>query len=147
VVRADALANSGLLTAGSLYETRYRLTLPPDADLQVLEDQSEAAFRDKGMRWTDSRNAAPGIENFVDRIGSFLVLVGLAGLAVGGVGISSAIRSYLDGKVETIATLKTLGAEGGLIFRIYLWQTALLSAIGIAIGVALGAVVPLSPRP
>jgi putative ABC transport system permease protein len=147
VVRTDALANSGLLTAGSLYETRYRLTLPPGTDLQVLEDQSEAAFRDKGMRWTDSRRAAPGIDNFVDRIGSFLVLVGLAGLAVGGVGISSAIRSYLDGKVETIATLKTLGATGGLIFRSYLWQTALLSALGILIGVALGAVVPLLAAP
>jgi putative ABC transport system permease protein len=147
VVRTDALANSGLLTAGSLYETRYRLTLPPGTDLQVLEDQSEAAFRDKGMRWTDSRRAAPGIDSFVDRIGSFLVLVGLAGLAVGGVGISSAIRSYLDGKVETIATLKTLGATGGLIFRSYLWQTALLSALGILIGVALGAVVPLLAAP
>ena len=147
VVRTDALANSGLLSAGSLYETRYRLILPPDADLQALEDQSEAQFRDKGMRWTDSRNAAPGIEGFVDRIGSFLVLVGLAGLAVGGVGISAAIRSYLDGKTETIATLKTLGAEGGLIFRIYLWQTALLSGLGIMIGVALGAVVPLIAAP
>ena len=147
VVRTEALANSGLLSAGSLYETRYRLTLPPGTDLQVLEDQSEIAFHDKGMRWTDSRNAAPGIETFVDRIGSFLVLVGLAGLAVGGVGISSAIRSYLDGKVETIATLKTLGAEGGTIFRIYLWQTALLSTIGIAIGVALGAVVPVLAAP
>ncbi len=147
VVRTDALATSGLLSAGSLYETRYRLTLPPATDLQVLEDQAEAQFRDKGMRWTDSRNAAPGIEGFVDRIGSFLVLVGLAGLAVGGVGISAAIRSYLDGKTETIATLKTLGAEGGLIFRIYLWQTALLSALGIVIGVVLGAIVPLIAAP
>ncbi len=147
VVRTDALANSGLLTAGSLYETRYRLTLPADTDLQLLEDQAEAQFRDKGMRWTDSRNAAPGIEGFVDRIGSFLVLVGLAGLAVGGVGISAAIRSYLDGKTETIATLKTLGAEGGLIFRVYLWQTALLSALGILIGVGLGALVPMLAAP
>jgi putative ABC transport system permease protein len=146
-VRTEALANSGLLVSGSLYETRYRLTLPPGTDLQALEDQSETAFRDKGMRWTDSRRAAPGIDSFVDRIGSFLVLVGLAGLAVGGVGISSAIRSYLDGKVETIATLKTLGATGGLIFRSYLWQTALLSALGILIGVALGAVVPLMAAP
>ncbi|HLQ17982.1 MAG TPA: ABC transporter permease, partial [Tabrizicola sp.] len=120
VVHSDALANSGLLASGSMYETRYRLVLPPAADLQALEDEAETTFRDKGMRWTDSRNAAPGIETFVDRIGSFLVLVGLAGLAVGGVGISAAIRSYLDGKVETIATLKTLGAEGGLIFRSYL---------------------------
>ncbi|MBN8630368.1 MAG: FtsX-like permease family protein [Rhodobacterales bacterium] len=147
VVRSDALANSGLLAQGSMYETRYRLLLQPDADLQALETETERTFRDKGMRWTDSRNAAPGIEAFVDRIGSFLVLVGLAGLAVGGVGISAAIRSYLDGKVDTIATLKTLGAEGGLIFRSYLWQTAILSALGIAIGLALGAVVPMLAAP
>jgi putative ABC transport system permease protein len=147
VVRTEALANSGLLTTGSLFETRYRLTLPPGTDLQALEDQAEEAFRDKGMRWTDSRNAAPGIEAFIDRIGSFLVLVGLAGLAVGGVGISAAIRSYLDGKTETIATLKTLGAEGGLIFRVYLWQTALLAGLGIALGLALGAVIPILAAP
>ncbi len=59
----------------------------------------------------------------------------------------SASRSYLDGKTETIATLKTLGAEGGLIFRIYLWQTALLSGLGIALGIALGAIVPLLAAP
>jgi putative ABC transport system permease protein len=147
VVRSDALANSGLLAQGSMYETRYRLLLPPGADLEALETESEKTFRDKGMRWTDSRNAAPGVERFVENIGSFLVLVGLAGLAVGGVGISSAIRSYLDGKVETIATLKTLGAEGGLIFRSYLWQTAILSVVGIAIGLALGAIVPLLAAP
>ncbi len=147
VVRSDALQGSGLLESGSMFETRYRLLLPPNANLQAMEDEAETAFRDKGLRWTDSRNAAPGIEAFVDRIGSFLVLVGLAGLAVGGVGISAAIRSYLDGKTETIATLKTLGAEGGLIFRSYLWQTALLAGLGIVIGLALGAVVPLLAAP
>ncbi|NHB76068.1 ABC transporter permease [Rhodobacter calidifons] len=147
VVRSEALAGSGLLASGSMYETRYRMLLPPGADLAALERQAETTFRDKGMRWTDSRRAAPGIETFVDRIGSFLVLVGLAGLAVGGVGISAAIRSYLDGKVETIATLKTLGAEGGLIFRSYLWQTAILSGLGIALGLALGALVPILAAP
>lgn len=73
--------------------------------------------------------------------------MGLAGLAVGGVGISAAIRSYLDGKTETIATLKTLGAEGGLIFRSYLWQTAILSALGIVLGLALGAIAPMLAAP
>ena len=147
VVHATALANSGLLASGSMYETRYRLLLPPASDLQALEDEAKAKFRDKGLRWTDSRNAAPGVEEFVDRIGSFLVLVGLAGLAVGGVGISAAIQSYIEGKTATIATLKTLGATGGLIFRTYLWQTALLSGLGILIGLALGAVVPLFAAP
>ncbi len=147
VVRTSALANSGLLAPGALFETRYRMTLPAGADLAALETEAETKFRDKGMRWTDSRNAAPGIERFVGQIGSFLVLVGLAGLAVGGVGISAAIRSYLDGKTATIATLKTLGASGGLIFRTYLVQTAILAALGIAIGVALGAAIPLLAAP
>ena len=52
-----------------------------------------------------------GCAEFVDRLGAFLVLVGLAGLAVGGVGIS-AIRAVLSaGKTGVIATLKTLGAD------------------------------------
>lgn len=147
VVRADALASSSLLGPGSMYETRYRLLLPPGADLQKLEDEAKQKFRDKGLRWTDSRNAAPGVKEFVDRIGRFLVLVGLAGLAVGGVGISAAIRSHLDGKTETIATLKTIGATGGLIFRLHLWQVAILAGLGTLIGLVLGALVPLLAAP
>ncbi len=147
IVRTEDLARSGLLAPGSLYETEYRLALPPGTDLETLKTEAETTFRDKGMSWSDSRRAAPGIENFVDRIGSFLVLVGLAGLAVGGVGISAAVRAYLEGKIPTIATLKTIGAEGGLIFRIYLTQILALSAIGIAAGLILGAGVPLLAAP
>ncbi len=130
-----------------MYETEYRLLLNPGTDLETLEAQAKAAFRDKGMRWSDSRRAAPGIERFVTNIGSFLVLVGLAGLAVGGVGVSSAVRAYLEGKIATIATLKTLGAEGALIFRIYLTQIAILAALGTLIGLILGGGVPLLLAP
>jgi len=147
VVLSSALAESGLLTPGSLYETLYRLALPPGTDLSALERQAKDAFPDSGLRWTDSRNAAPGIETFVDRIGSFLVLVGLAGLAVGGVGISAAIRAWLGRKTATIATLRTLGASGGLVFRIYLIQTAALASAGIVLGLALGAGLPLLAAP
>ncbi|MFL9503868.1 ABC transporter permease [Rhodopseudomonas palustris] len=147
IVRTEALATSGLLAPGSLYETRYRMRLPADADLAALKRKADRAFRDDGMRWTDSRNAAPGIERFVTSLGSFLVLVGLAGLAVGGVGISAAVRAYLEGKTATIATLKTLGAPGGLIFRTYLIQIGALTVLGIAMGLVLGAGLPLLAAP
>jgi putative ABC transport system permease protein len=143
IVRTADLASSGLIGPGSLYETEYRLMLPPGSDLAVLEEQAVAAFRDTGLRWSDSRQAAPGIERFVDRIGSFLILVGLAGLAVGGVGISAAVRAYLDEKTPTIATLKTLGADSATIFRTYLIQIGILSALGVVAGLLLGAGVPM----
>lgn len=147
IVLTSGLANSGLIGPGSLYETAYRLDLPTGANLGAMQAEAEAAYRDSGMRWSDSRRAAPGVERFVDRIGAFLVLVGLAGMAVGGIGVSAAVRAYLEGKVATIATLKTLGAEGGLIFRVYLLQIAVLAGVGVALGLVLGAGVPLLAAP
>jgi putative ABC transport system permease protein len=147
IVLTTGLATSGLIEPGSMYETAYRLDVPQGADLATLEEDAEAAFRDKGMRWADSRRAAPGVERFVDRIGAFLVLVGLSGLAVGGVGVSAAVRAYLEGKIATIATLKTLGAEGRTIFQVYLLQIAVLSGLGVLLGLVIGAVVPLLAAP
>ncbi|MGB0505865.1 MAG: FtsX-like permease family protein, partial [Pikeienuella sp.] len=95
--------------------------------------------QDAGWRWRDRRNGAPGIRAFVDRVGAFLVLVGLAALAVGGVGVSSAVRAYLAEKTETIAVLKALGAPAGAVVRIYLIQIAALTLCGIALGLAIGA--------
>ncbi len=143
IVLTTALADSGLIGPGSLYETEYRMLLPPGANLQALEDAAVAAFRDTGLRWSDSRRAAPGVERFVERIGSFLILVGLAGLAVGGVGIAAAVRAYLEGKIPTIATLKTLGADSATIFQTYFLQIAILSALGVTLGLILGAGIPL----
>jgi putative ABC transport system permease protein len=147
LVLTEALVNSQLLVPGTLFETKYRLALPPGADLAQLERRAERLFRDNGMRWRDARNGAPGVTRFVERVGAFLVLVGLAGLAVGGVGVSAAVRAYLDSKVAVIATLKTLGAEGRTIFAAYFLQIGALAVLGIALGLALGAALPLLMAP
>lgn len=147
IVRTADLAQSGLIAPGTLYETGYRLLLPKDSDLEALKAAAETAFRDKGMQWSDRRHAARGVEQFVERLGSFLILVGLAGLAVGGVGVASAVRTFMEARVATIATLKVLGAEGRLLLRVYLMQIGVVAGIGVGIGLALGAAVPLLAAP
>lgn len=147
LVRSAALATSGLLQPGTVFETEYRMILPEGADLEALKEQAQEQFRDTGMRWQDRRNGAPGVERFVDRIGSFLVLVGLAGLIVGGVGVSAAVRAYLGRKTAVIATLKALGAEERLIFALYFTQIGALALLGIAGGLVIGAGLPLALAP
>lgn len=147
MVRTADLKNSGLLSPGTLFETAYRLKLPANSDLDALQSSADAVIDGSAFRWRDRRNGAPGVSEFVDRLGSFLILVGLAGLAVGGVGVSAAVRAYLDEKVQVIATLKSIGAEGGLIFQIYLLQIAVLTVLGIILGLILGAGVPLLLAP
>ncbi len=143
IVTLAGLEGSGLLSPGTLFESQYRLAVPEGTNLAALQLQARARFEETGLRWRDSRNGAPGVQVFVDRIGAFLVLVGLAGLAVGGVGVSAAVRAYLEGKVETIATLKTLGAEGRTIFAAYFIQVGLLTLLGLVLGLMLGAALPL----
>ncbi len=142
IVTLDGLDGSGLLQPGTLFDSQYRMALPDGHNIAALEADAQA-FEASGARWRDARNGAPGVAEFVDRIGAFLVLVGLAGLAVGGVGVSSAVRAYLDGKIATIATLKTLGAEARVIFTAYFAQVGLLTLVGIALGLLLGAGTPI----
>lgn len=146
LVATSALAGSGLLQPGALFEVDYRLIARPDQTLADLRREATALF-DRGARWRDRMAAEPAVARFVERLGAFLVLVGLAGLAVGGVGVAAAVRSYLEGKTAVIATLKTLGATGGTIFRVYFLQIAALTALGVGLGLALGAGVPLALAP
>jgi len=147
IVSTTALADAGLLTAGSLYSTEYRMLLPEGSDLDALEAQVSERFEGAGARWRDSRNGAPSVARFVERLGSFLILVGLSGLAVGGVGVSAAVRAYLAGKTSVIATLRTLGADRATIFQTYFLQIGALSLLGIALGLMLGAAIPLALGP
>ena len=147
LVATRALDGSGLLAPGSLFSTKYRLDLPDGTDLATTADSARAQFEQTGMRWTDARNGAPGVALFVQRLGAFLILVGLSGLAVGGVGVSAAVRAYLADKTSVIATLRTLGADRATIFQTYFLQIGLLSLLGIAIGLALGGLVPVLLAP
>lgn len=147
IVRTADLADSGLLGPGTLFSSQYRLLLPPGTDLDAARAEVTGALGTAAPRWRDAREGAPGLSTFVERLGSFLVLIGLSGLAVGGVGVAAAVRAYLDEKLPVIATLKTLGASRGTVFLVYLLQVGLLTLAGVAIGLVLGGGLPLALAP
>ena len=147
LVLRDSLEGSGLLSSGSLFNSKYRLTLPEGAEIDALELEAKEQFAGSGLRWRDARNGAPGVAQFVERLSAFLILVGLSGLAVGGVGVSAAVRSYLSRKTEVIATLRALGADRATIFQTYFIQIGILSLLGVTIGAILGALLPIAVAP
>ncbi|MEM1160825.1 MAG: FtsX-like permease family protein, partial [Pseudomonadota bacterium] len=132
------LEATGMLQPGVLFNAGYRVRLPAELDLAATEDEFRQTFPEAGARWNDRRAAAPGISRFVQRLGAFLTIVGIASLAVGGVGIGAAVRGYLTRKVPVIAALRTLGATAGTVFAAYLFQVGLIAAIGIVAGIFLG---------
>ncbi len=91
-----------------------------------------------GSTSAPATRASPGAERFVSRMGEFLTLVGLAALAIAGIGIGGGVVSYLEARRRSIATLKILGATSGDIARIYALQVGAAALIGALAGLAAG---------
>ncbi len=138
-----ALPDTGLAVTGSLIDWDLRLRLPPGVGPAEALAAMEAAVPDAHWRVRDRSNAAPSLRRTIDRLTMFLTLTGLTALLVGGVGVGNATRAHLEARIPTIATLKTLGAPSGLVFRIYLVQMMAIAALGTAIGLVIGAAVPV----
>lgn len=142
IVDMAGLDATGLVQPGSLYESRYRLILPQPATANAIGKRLVSRFPGAGWSVRTSERAAAGLQRGIARLGQFLLLIGLAALAIAGVGVGSGVAAYLTGKTRIIATLKVLGATSGTISRIFLGQLALTGGGGIAAGLALGATVP-----
>lgn len=142
LIGLESLAATGLDGPGSMIYRHLRLDLPAGTSYQAFRAELDAAFPEAGWRVRGLDQAAPGLARFVERVRLFMTLVGLTALLVGGVGVANAVRAHLDGRRDTIAMLKCVGAPSGLITRIYLLQVLVLAALGTAIGLAIGALAP-----
>ncbi len=148
MIASAALPDTGLIQPGSLITWRYRLRLHDSgmaskAEVERFVADARAALPDAGWRIRTRTQAAPGLTANIARFAQFLTLVGLTALVVGGVGVANAVRAHLDGRRRVIATYRCLGATGGFVFTVYLLEIMILAGLGIAVGLALGALIPI----
>ncbi|MGO9698851.1 MAG: ABC transporter permease [Xanthobacteraceae bacterium] len=149
VLMSDAaLRASGLLQPGSLVRWQYRLRLPAaaasDGAVASIEKRAQAQFPDAGWDIRTRNKATPQLERNVERFSQFLTLVALTALLVGGVGVANAVASHLARKREAIATMKTLGATGAVVFAVYCSQIMMVALFATLIGATLGAALPFA---
>ncbi len=147
IVARESLKDTGLVRPGAQIRYEYRVRLADgkasDDLVAAFRGALDATFPDAGWRVRDRRGVAPGTQRIVDRTTQFITLVGLAALLIGGVGAGNAVRSYLGGKMQTIAMFKCIGADAQLVFATWLIEVGVMAALGIGIGLAAGAALPI----
>ncbi len=144
IITQQALDATGLAGPGSMVRHLTRLRLADSAGLPVFLDDLEASYANAGWRVRSHNDANPQLRRFLERLRMFITLVGLAALLVGGIGIASAVSTYLDRKTGTVAILKSMGASAQLIFTVYLTEVLMMAALGVGLGIVAGAVLPLA---
>ena len=137
----DDVIAAGLTGFGS--RVRYRVQLKTQAGQaeavtkQIKDDlKAQPLINVRSYREAENRVA----ESFT-QVENFLSLIGLIILVLGGIGISSVTRVFIQQKMKTIAVLKCLGGRNARVLGTYLVQVMALGLIGSALGVALAKVV------
>lgn len=132
------LEATGLLTFGAR-ASYQQLVKVPDAQLQPLVALLQADLADTFVRVRSYETTEGDIGEDFARAENYLSLVGLVIVILGGIGVSSVTRVFVQQKMRTIAILKCLGARSAQLLAIYMAQVVLLGLLGSVLGVMLAA--------
>ena len=138
LISRQALNATDLVKEGSRIRERYLLRVPESLALGPLRGELQGRLGPEGAGVSSYRDAQPRIRRFLDQLTVYLGLIGLTSLFVGGIGIACTIHGFMRQKLTTVAILKTLGADAGLLMRVYLFQSLFMGCLGSLVGVALG---------
>ncbi len=138
LVAGPTLDRAGLIRFGSRVNHRTLVRLPETLAPAAARAQLARAVVDPAVRVSTFDEGRPGGRRFYRQLTSYLGLVGLATLLVGGIGVAAAVRAFIARKRDTIAILKCLGARSRLLLAAYLVQAAGFGLVGSLIGAVLG---------
>ena len=135
LVAHAALARTGLVGFGSRAERQFLLRVPEEASIDPLvrllrEDLQEAFVRIGSYRRTENR-----IERNFSRAENYLSLIGFVIVILGGIGVWSVTRVFVQQRLRSAAILKCLGATAAGVLAVYVVQVALLGLGGALLGV------------
>lgn len=148
LVSLETLEKTGLVRPGTLIRWRYALKLDPDRSATVekllaLRERIGSDLPESGFTIRDRRDPSPQVSQVLERLRQFLTLIGLTALLVGGVGVANAVATFIDKRRKVIATMKSIGATSRMVLVVFLAQIALVTVIGIAVGLLLGILLPI----
>ncbi|HET9637520.1 MAG TPA: ABC transporter permease, partial [Gemmatimonadaceae bacterium] len=140
-IPARFIAETQLLVFGSTADRNVLAKLPagtdPDKFIKPLTKRfSQQQIRVRTVTQTEVQTA-----DAIENLSNFIGIVGLVALLLGGIGVASGVRAFVERKIDTVAVMRCLGASSGQVMAIYVAQAAGMGLIGAAAGVALGVAV------
>ena len=138
LVDHDDLLATGLLGFGTRAQ-RQLLVQVPEARIEPLVAQLREPLRDAFVRVRSYRQTEDRIAANMLRAENYLSLIGFVVVILGGIGVWSVTRVFVQQRVRSVAILKCLGATSAQVLAIYVLQMVALGLGGSLLGVALAA--------
>jgi len=134
----EGLREADLIKIGSRIRERYLLKIPHTMAPEPLVYELRGRLTSESARVSSYREAQPQLKQFLEQLTRYLGLIGLTALFVGGLGVATSVHAFIREKLQTIAILKTVGAESSTIIRTYVLQATILGLMGSLVGLGIG---------
>jgi putative ABC transport system permease protein len=144
IIGYDQLDETGLIGPESLVQHRRHFRWAEARDLAADVRELRGAFPEMRLGFQTVEDRKQELGRSLNNVYSYLGLVGLVALLLGGIGLASAIHVYLRQKLATVATLRCLGVSARAALAIYLAQTLGVGLVGAVVGAILGVLVQLA---
>lgn len=133
----EGLERAGIGDSGARITWRALFRAPDEQRAGELATwlKSTAGTRARVETWSD---AQPSAQRSIERSTSYLGLVALLSLVVGGVGVAQSTRAWMAQRLDALAVQRCLGLTTGELRLLALGQTAALATIGSLAGALLG---------
>jgi len=150
LVSQATLDATGLITPTSLvdYEYRVRLEGPnidPARGVHGDTDQFIDDWRNAFPESTAELNTVEGrsdrVSERLNEVSAVLLLLAVATLLVGGLGVANGVAAWLHSRREDLATLSAIGARDGWRTRVIVIEVLLVAALTSAVAALLGAAI------
>jgi putative ABC transport system permease protein len=136
LIERSAVEETGLTGFGSRARRRILLRVQ-EGQLETVVQQLRDELRGQLVTINSYRDAQANLNEQFTRTENYLSLTGLVVLVLGGIGVSSVTRVFIEQKKVSIAVLKCLGGTSKQITAVYLAQVIALGLAGSLLGVAL----------
>src|SRR5262249_7178296 len=133
----DAL---GLTGFGSRVGYRWLFTTVDGRERAVADEIAREFQSGKQRGWISTFHyTATWLAESLSNIDGLLSLIGLSIVVLGGIGVASVTRVFIQQRLRTVAILKCLGGRTRRVLGAYLAQVLILSTAGALIGLGLAA--------
>lgn len=136
LIERSAVEASGLVGFGSRARRRILLRVQ-EGQLETVVQRLRQELKGQLVTVNSYRDAQENLNEQFARTENYLSLTGLVVLVLGGIGVSSVTRVFIEQKRVSIAVLKCIGGTSRQITSAYLAQVIALGLAGSLLGVAL----------
>jgi len=136
MISEQALVATGLVQPNSRIEYEYRVRT--EQDYNDWQSALFATFPNSNWEVSTFLDRSDRIGERLAQVGSALLIIGFSTLFIGGLGVFNSVQAYLQGKLGTIATLRSIGLRDKALATVYLLQILIMSGLACSAGALLG---------